>query len=121
MPDAVRIEGLRDLRRDLRAMDRALPKQLNASLRAAMKPVIGAARAPHLTGRLAASLRPFATARAAGVRSSLPYAAPIHWGWPRRNIKAQPFISEAAESRMDAIIDEVGDGIEDLAKRNGWR
>jgi hypothetical protein len=29
-------------------------------------------------------------------RASVPYAGPIHWGWPARNISANPFLSNAA-------------------------
>jgi hypothetical protein len=58
--------------------------------------------APHgPTGRLAGSERPAGTASAAIVRAgfaSTPYAGPIHWGWPKRHIKAQPWIYDAATS-----------------------
>ena len=30
--------------------------------------------------------------------ASLPYAGPIHWGWPARRIEAQPFIADAAQA-----------------------
>jgi len=29
-------------------------------------------------------------------RASVPYAGPIHWGWPARNIEPQPFLTDAA-------------------------
>lgn len=53
------------------------------------------------SGRLGASVRwsgaaTSATIRAGGAR--VPYAQPIHWGWPRRRIAAQPFITEAAQA-----------------------
>lgn len=51
------------------------------------------------TGRLAASVRPGATKTMAVTRAGfarVPYAGPIHWGWPKRNITAQPFLSDAA-------------------------
>ena len=31
-------------------------------------------------------------------RASVPYAGAIHWGWPARNIRAQPFLTNAAAS-----------------------
>ena len=48
----------------------------------------------------------------------MPYAGPIHWGWPARNIKAQPFVVEAAqateaewvamyEAEVDRILERV--------------
>jgi len=57
--------------------------------------------APHVSGKLAASIRPARQVRRARVqagRASVPYAAPIHWGWPSRNIGAQPFMSDAAQA-----------------------
>jgi hypothetical protein len=63
--------------------------------------VLDAARPPRRTGRLAASERAAGTQAAAIVRAGgarVPYAGPIHWGWPLRNIAAQPWIQEAAES-----------------------
>lgn len=60
-------------------------------------------RTPKRTGRLAASMRNAGTNTAAIVRagsSGVPYAGPIHWGWAKRNIAAQPWIYDtAAESR----------------------
>jgi hypothetical protein len=37
-------------------------------------------------------------ARVVAGRASVPYAPPIHWGWPARNIAAQPFVSQAAQA-----------------------
>lgn len=73
------------------------------------------------TGRLAGSVRPGATKTMAVVRAGyarVPYAGPIHWGWPKRNIEAQPFLSEAATSTegtwsdvymsfMDRVINQI--------------
>lgn len=61
---------------------------------------VGAAKAPKVTGRLAASVRGSgaktqAVARAGG--AAVPYAGPIHWGWPARNIEPQPFLADALE------------------------
>jgi hypothetical protein len=55
--------------------------------------------APHRTGRLAASVRAarqVGRARIQAGGAAVPYAGPIHWGWPSRNIRPQPFISTAA-------------------------
>ena len=60
----------------------------------------GKSTAPVASGRLAADVRPGASNTAAVVRAgrkNIPYAGPIHWGWPKRNIVAQPFLSDAAQ------------------------
>jgi hypothetical protein len=82
-----------------------------------------AAVAPRRTGRLAASIRGNravgAAVVAAGNRSTLPYANPVHWGWPKRNIKPNRFVWDTAiatepvwrpiyEAEVRRIIDKVG-------------
>lgn len=60
-----------------------------------------AARAPRRSGALAGSVRGArlqSRARVSAGRSSIPYAGPIHWGWPARRISSQPFVSEAAQA-----------------------
>lgn len=48
--------------------------------------------------------------------SRAPYAAPIHWGWKRRNIRPQPFLMDAL-GRMDssgAIEDTYIEKVEEI-------
>ena len=57
--------------------------------------------APQRTGRLAGNIRPAKQAQRARIMagsSGVPYAGPIHWGWPARNIAENPFISRAAQA-----------------------
>lgn len=58
-------------------------------------------RAPKRTGRLARSVRTGATKKAGVVRVGtnvkVPYANPVHWGWPAHNIRPQPFAAQAAK------------------------
>lgn len=96
----VEVDGLRALRARLRRMgdDLADLKAANAAA-AGLVAAAAAARAPRRSGRLAGSLRGNralgrATISAGGAR--LPYAGPIHYGWPAHGIAAQPFISDAA-------------------------
>lgn len=94
------VEGLDRLVRTMRKCGSDLDDLKDASRRAGDIVVRAAqARAPRRTGRLAGSIRAARQARRVRVsagRSSVPYAGPIHWGWPARHIRAQPFISEAA-------------------------
>lgn len=97
---AVRIDGLRRLRRDFKALigDLSDFKAANAKALAVIVPA-ASARAPRRSGRLAASIRGNRAANRATVLAggaSLPYAGPIHWGWPARHIEAQPFAADAA-------------------------
>jgi phage gpG-like protein len=74
----------------------------------------GAARAPHLTGALAASLTPYSSDHRASVRSGLPYAGPVHWGWPGHNIAPNPFLLEAARAVESAWVGDWSDAIQEL-------
>lgn len=70
--------------------------------------IVGAAAgpaAPRRSGRLASTLRTSATKRAGVIRAGnnrknngVPYANPIHWGWVRRGIKPNPFLSRTAKA-----------------------
>lgn len=101
MPASVRVLGAQNLRRTLRAAGTGLGELKDAHARAAkvVEPVARAG-APVVSGTLAGTVRSSGTNTAAIVRAgyqSVPYAGPIHWGWPARNIEAQPFIYEAAQ------------------------
>lgn len=96
----VRVDGLDRLRTTLRRAGHDV-SQFKEANRAAANVVAGAARpvAPKRTGRLAATVRTGATQKAGVVRAGrakVPYAGPIHWGWPARGIEAQPFLSDTA-------------------------
>jgi hypothetical protein len=96
------VEGSKALRRQMRAAGKDMQDMKEAN--AAVGQIVVAAsrpRAPVSTGNLAASIRAnravgSATIKAGGAR--VPYAGPIHWGWPRRHIRAQPFLADGAKS-----------------------
>lgn len=97
-------------------------KQLKDAHRAAASIAAGAAAtaAPKRTGRLAGTVRVGATQRAGIVRAgrkSVPYANPIHWGWPARGIKANPWMSRAAQASEPAWLRVYMDHVEDIIDR----
>jgi hypothetical protein len=98
----VQVEGARQLRSALRRaegnLDDLKAAHAAVSLYVAQQ---AAARAPRRTGRLAATVRgtrQATRARVSAGRASVPYAGPIHWGWPSRGIAPQPFIADTARS-----------------------
>ena len=99
------VRGAREFRRTLKAAGADLEDLKRANAEAgAIVATRGRGIAPRVTGRLAASIRPgravaSAVVRAGGAR--VPYAAPIHWGWARRNIRPQPFLLEAADDTRE--------------------
>ena len=99
---AVEVDGLRNLRRTLKAAGLAVD-DLKAAHKSVAETVIRAAlpRVPRRTGALAGTLRAANAQTGAVVKAGfagIPYAGPIHWGWPARHITAQPFYLDAADS-----------------------
>lgn len=100
---AIQIEGLDDLRKNLRRLkDKGLNDEMKAIHLALADEITKKAlpAVPVLTGRLKASVRAAGTVRDAIGRvgkASVPYAAAIHWGWPSRGMPARPFLTDAAE------------------------
>ena len=83
--------------------------------------VVNAAAPPVKTGRLAATLRAGrgktkAVVRAGGARA--PYAGVVHYGWPARNIKAQPFFVTALQSKRGEAFKMLDQGINDILRDN---
>lgn len=97
----VQIDGARELRKSLRAAGNDL-EDLKAANQQAADIAAGAARmrAPRLTGALAGDIRASGTKTAGTIRAGrkrIPYAGPIHFGWPARGIEARPYITEGAQ------------------------
>lgn len=97
----VEVEGARQLRRTLRQAGDDLEDLKDANKQAAEIAATGARRAaPVLSGALSGDIRAAGTKTAGVVRAGrkrLPYAGPIHWGWPARGIAAQPYLTEGAQ------------------------
>lgn len=110
----VRVEGAATLRRTLRRAG-VNTRDLRAANRAAGRIVATAARgaAPRKTGRLARTVRPAGSTATRAVvtagRTNVPYAGPIHWGWPARHITAQPWLSDTARATEPRWITEYQD------------
>lgn len=99
---SIQIEGLAALVRSLQRAGVDL-SELKDATRAAGEIVAreAEARAPRRSGALAGSVRAMRQVRRARIQagtSRVPYAGPIHWGWPARHIGAQPFVSDAAQA-----------------------
>lgn len=97
----IEINGASQLARTMRKAG-ADAKDLKAVNRKAADVVVPAAQglAPVRSGRLEGSIRAGATQKAGVVRAgrkAVPYAGPIHWGWPGHHIKPHPFLADAAK------------------------
>jgi len=105
----LKIEGLREVQRDLRRLGDATKNEMKETHREAGAVVARVAKtlAPVRTGRLSSTIISSPTQRQGRVRvgrgQSIPYAGPIHFGWPARRISPQPFIYDALDSRRDEV------------------
>ena len=116
------IDGLRETQKALKALGESTKKELKSThLEAAQIVVNGALRiAPVRTGALAASMRAAATMTSGKVRignAAVPYAGAIHFGWPARRIKPQPFIYDSLDGRRNAVAQLYVARLEQLTQR----
>lgn len=101
MAEVIRIEGLKEFRRDLRRLDKSLPKGIRVAGNEAAQIVVKAAkpRIPRRTGRAAGSVRVASTgtaARVSGGGARVPYYPWLDFGGRvgRRHQTKRPFLKE---------------------------
>lgn len=120
---AIQVTGAKELRRALKRMGADLADLKEINLEAARRVADRAAqRAPFRTGRLQRSIKARATKASGSVTAGgrlIPYAGPIHFGWPRHNINPQPFIYEALDDRRIEVVALYEKRVGDLVERVG--
>jgi hypothetical protein len=120
----IQIQGLRETQKALRDMSDDLKDEMKPTHKAAAEVIVEGSKryVPVRTGRLAASIRAVATRTSGRVRAgsaAVPYAGPIHFGWPARRIKPQPFIYDAIDSRRQEVYDLYAQRIYALIDKHG--
>lgn len=121
----VKIEGLAKVRRELKNLSSDVDYRaaeflpVNKSIAAA---VLGDAKAyvPVASGTLSGTMRDAATKTSARVKAgskAVPYAGPIHFGWPARRITPQPFFYDAIDRRREDIKRRYDNLVKDLIKK----
>lgn len=120
---AVQITGLREFVRGCKAVDATFPKQIRDINKECAEIVAVTARtlAPYRSGRLRGNIRAGATLTAGTVSvgsQSVPYAGPIHWGWPRHHIKPNPFLVKALEGDVGKIEEKYNRDLQAFLDRN---
>jgi HK97 gp10 family phage protein len=121
---ALQIEGLRETLRDLKELSKDARDDMKETHRRAGEIVAAAAKplAPVRTGALSNTIVSSPTQRQGRVRigrgASVPYAGPIHFGWPARRIAPQPFIYEALDGRREQVLQTYEHRINDLIARH---
>lgn len=119
----VRVTGLAEVVRELRSVGADLDDLKDVFAGIAEKGArLASTFAPKRSGRLAASVRGNRAKNKAVVtagRGSVPYAGPINYGWPRRNIRASGFMQQADEQLRDEAVRDLTRGIEDVIRKAG--
>lgn len=103
----VRVTGVDNIAQGLEQVLREAP---HMRPREVGKIILQAARnrAPVRSGALRAS----GVADGMHVSFTVPYSAPIHWGWKARNIKPNPFLVKGTESSADAWLQAFTDALQ---------
>ena len=105
-----KVDGLKALQKEIRKTeDVEMKKRLRLANKEAAQVVADQAKVevPRRSGRLARSIGTQASQTSAfvkaGTAARVPYAGPIHFGWPKRNIRPQPFLYEALDKRIGEV------------------
>jgi hypothetical protein len=117
----IKVTGAKETRRALRGFGDDLSDLKDVHTQIARMVVTEAqGRAPVRFGALRRSIRGSGTQTRATVKAGkkrVPYAGPIHFGWPDRNIKPQPFLYEALDSRKGEVIDNYKKAVDKAVRK----
>ena len=120
----VSVEGARELRKALKTVGdeaKAGLKETNVEV-AEIVARAAVTKVPTQSGALRETVRAAGAQTRASVKAGfkkVPYAGPIHFGWPARNIAPQPFLYDALDARRGEVVDAYQNGMADLLKKNG--
>ena len=116
----VQVRGAKELRAAMKAANADL-KDWTAVHKRAAGPVRDTARdiVPVLSSALRDTIAIRATRTSARVIAGsgvVPYAGPIHFGWPAHNIRSQPFLYDAADVSEDDVVNIYNEGVEGIVR-----
>ena len=131
MAETIRVEGLRELRSELKAIDSKLPKEIQRAAKEAAEAVADRVRAdfsgrPGVAPKVAPSVKALATQRSASVRvggDAYPYAMGSTFG----SVRFKQFpparkdgysLFPTIKAMRDEIVDRFADAIDDVMRRN---
>jgi hypothetical protein len=121
MAEAITVEGVKEVIDSLKKLNKDLESniELNKELSTTLSQK-ASAMAPVLTGALASSVKGNPSAEKAQIlagSAAVPYAGVIEYGWPDRNIDAQPYLNPAVNDNMGYIIEKYNDSIQKAIKQ----
>ena len=118
---SLQIEGGRQLRKSLESLETGIDDLKAANKEAAGIAAGGAGRhVPVVSGKLAGTIRAAGTKTAGIVRAGtkrVPYAGPINYGWPKRNIRGAFFLNDGARDTEPQWVPVYVKHLEDLVNK----
>jgi hypothetical protein len=81
-------------------------------------------RTPVRSGWLASTVRAGRGKTKAVVRMGTrarPYAGVVHYGWPARNVRAQPSLVDAYQATRGQVLRRFDDGLTELLQKNNLK
>lgn len=123
---AVYIEGGRELRREFRRAGVDMTRLRDANRKAGAIAAEASRREAPIgpTGKLAGSIKSFGSQTMARVRlgkKAVPYAGPIHWGWHKRHIKPNQFVSRGTKKSEPQWLAVYTDEVRDIINSIGGK
>jgi phage gpG-like protein len=117
----VSIQGVSEVQATLKQLGRDLESniELNKELSSTLAQK-ASAMAPRLTGALASSVVGNPSQEKAQILAgseAVPYAGVIEYGWPARNINAQPYLNPAVYNNMGYIVEKYNESIKESIKK----
>lgn len=117
----ISIQGIKEVTSTLEKLGKDLESniELNKELSSTLSQKASAI-APRLTGALASSVKGNPSAEKAQIlagSAAVPYAGVQEYGWPDKNIKAQPYLKPAVNNNMGWIIEKYNDSISNAIKK----
>ena len=117
----INIQGVKEVKDALNKLERDLAEneELNKELSSTLSQK-ASAMAPRLTGALASSVVGNPSAEKAQIMAgsnAVPYAGVQEYGWPARNIQAQPYLRPAVYNNIGYIIEKYNDSIQKTIKK----
>ncbi len=121
MAEAITVNGIKEVTDSLKKLNKDLESniELNKEISTTLSQK-ASAMAPVLTGALASSVKGNPSAEKAQIlagSAAVPYAGVIEYGWPDRNIDAQPYLNPAVNDNMGYIIEKYNDSIQKAIKQ----
>ncbi len=94
-------------------------KDANASIGAKVA-TTAKATAPFQTGRLSGTIRPNRALKRVQIKAggaAVPYAGVIEYGWPARQIDAQPYLRRAAWDNREYVKEQYSQNLQAIARK----